>query len=119
MRKRVRQTKRERERKKDRTRLEITHTHTLSHTLIHTVEGFCGGETVPCRRTPPFFLKRGLPDHNGGLEKRREEQEEEGGEEAEEEEGMRRENTGQSFDHVAAANRPSGLHHEADSEAGI
>ena len=32
---------------------------------------------------------------------------------------MRRENTGQSFDHVAAANRPSGLHHEADSEAGI
>jgi len=31
-----------------------------------------GGGSVPCRRTPPFFLKRGLPDHSGGLEGERE-----------------------------------------------
>lgn len=30
-----------------------------------------------------------------------------------------RKRTGQSFDHVAAANQLSGLHHEADSKAGI
>lgn len=24
--------------------------------------------TVPCRRTPPFFRKKGLPGHIGGLD---------------------------------------------------
>lgn len=74
---------RRREREKER---EITH-------VQYKTRG------VPCRRTPPFFLKRGLPDHNGGLEEE--------------------EKTGQPFDHVAAANQPSRLHHEADSKAGI
>jgi len=94
---------REPERESERGREEITHI-----TQCKT----CRGETVPCRRTPPFFLKRGLPDHNGGLERK-------------EEEGMKggvrkeKEKTGQSFDRVAAANQPGRLHHEADSKAGI
>lgn len=55
----------------ERNRREISHEQT------------CRGETVPCRRTPPFFLKRGLPDHNGGLEEREEEGMERGGRERE------------------------------------
>lgn len=93
--------KRVRQREKERSRREITDTQYKT----------CGGETVPCRRTPPFFLKRGLPDHNGGLERK-----EEGMEGVREKEKVR---TGQSFDHVAAANQLSVLHHEADSKAGI
>lgn len=57
---RVRQRKRKR---KKRNRREITDTQCKTR----------GGETVPCRRTPPFFLKRGLPDHNGGLQRKEEE----------------------------------------------
>lgn len=30
-----------------------------------------GVDTVPCSRTPPFFLKRGLPDHSWGLVRQR------------------------------------------------
>lgn len=78
----VKKTK-EREQKRERERSHINK------------NGTCGGETVPCSRTPPFFLKRGLPDHNGGLERKDKER----GRERDRE----RERTGQSFDLAAAA----------------
>lgn len=38
--------------------------------MIRSMES-AEGVTVPCRRTPPFFRKRGLPDHSGGLKKKK------------------------------------------------
>lgn len=60
--------------------------------------------TVPCSRTPPFFLKRGLPDHNGGLEERDKE--------------IKKTLVNHSIT-LQQTGRPSGFHGEQGSETGI